>query len=171
VVALSPPHPPLSECMCASVGQTPPWASFLRCCPPLRLSLAWSSPSRLGWLGVPFTETHQAQHWDFFQIIITAFLLSLFFLQTFPHTHLYSQSSSCSLLWLIIFLIFIYLLYVSTLQLSSDTPEESIRFRYRWLWAITWLLGFEQLAILTAEPSHQPLWLIIIAHIYVYTHS
>jgi hypothetical protein len=39
--------------------------------------------------------------------------------------------------------LFIYLLYVSTLSLSSDTPEEGVRFRYRWLWATMWLLGFE----------------------------
>jgi hypothetical protein len=41
------------------------------------------------------------------------------------------------------FLRFIYLLYVSTLWLSSDTPEEGIRSCYRWLWATIWLLGFE----------------------------
>jgi hypothetical protein len=39
--------------------------------------------------------------------------------------------------------LFIYLLYVSTLSLSSDTPEEGVRFRYGWLWATMWLLGFE----------------------------
>jgi hypothetical protein len=38
---------------------------------------------------------------------------------------------------------FIYLLYVSTLLLSSDTPEEGVRSRYGWLWATMWLLGFE----------------------------
>jgi hypothetical protein len=27
--------------------------------------------------------------------------------------------------------------------LSSDPPEESVRSHYRWLWATTWLLGFE----------------------------
>ena len=27
--------------------------------------------------------------------------------------------------------------------MSSDTPEEGIRSYYRWLWATTWLLGFE----------------------------
>jgi hypothetical protein len=27
--------------------------------------------------------------------------------------------------------------------LSSDTPEEGIRFLYRWLWATMWLLGIE----------------------------
>ena len=35
------------------------------------------------------------------------------------------------------------LFYVSTLQLSSDTPEEGIRSHYRWLWDTMWLLGFE----------------------------
>jgi hypothetical protein len=32
---------------------------------------------------------------------------------------------------------------VSTLLLFSDTPEESIRSHYRWLWATMWLLGNE----------------------------
>jgi hypothetical protein len=31
--------------------------------------------------------------------------------------------------------IFIYFLYMSTLLLSSDTPEEGIGSRYIWLWA------------------------------------
>jgi hypothetical protein len=35
------------------------------------------------------------------------------------------------------------LLYVSTLLLSSDAPEEGIRSHYEWLWATMWLLGFE----------------------------
>ena len=39
--------------------------------------------------------------------------------------------------------LFIYLLYVSTLWLSSDTPEEGVRSHYGWLWATMWLLGFE----------------------------
>jgi hypothetical protein len=34
-------------------------------------------------------------------------------------------------------------MYVSTLSLSSDTPEEGIRSHYRWLWATMWLLGIE----------------------------
>ena len=37
----------------------------------------------------------------------------------------------------------IYLLYVNTLWLSSDTPEEGVRSCYGWLWATIWLLGFE----------------------------
>jgi hypothetical protein len=37
----------------------------------------------------------------------------------------------------------IYLLYVSTLWLSSDTPEQGIRSHYGWWWATMWLLGFE----------------------------
>jgi hypothetical protein len=37
----------------------------------------------------------------------------------------------------------IYLLYISTLYLSSDTPEEGVRSHYGWLWATMWLLGFE----------------------------
>jgi hypothetical protein len=36
-----------------------------------------------------------------------------------------------------------YSMYVSTLSLSSDTPEEGIRSHYRWLRATTWLLGIE----------------------------
>ena len=40
--------------------------------------------------------------------------------------------------------LFIYCMYVSTLELSSDTPEEGIiRPHYRWLWATMWLLGLE----------------------------
>ena len=34
-------------------------------------------------------------------------------------------------------------MYMSTLWLSSDTPEEGIRSHYRWLWTTMWLLGFE----------------------------
>jgi hypothetical protein len=37
----------------------------------------------------------------------------------------------------------IYFIYVSTLTLSSDTPEVGIISHYRWLWAIMWLLGTE----------------------------
>jgi hypothetical protein len=37
----------------------------------------------------------------------------------------------------------IYIIYVSTQSLSSNTQEESIRSHYRWLWATMWLLGFE----------------------------
>ena len=39
--------------------------------------------------------------------------------------------------------LFIHLLYVSTLWLSSDTPEEVIWSHYGWLWATMWLLLFE----------------------------
>jgi hypothetical protein len=35
------------------------------------------------------------------------------------------------------------LIYVSALSLSSDIPEEGIRFHYRWLRATIWLLGIE----------------------------
>ena len=38
---------------------------------------------------------------------------------------------------------FIYFMYMSTLLLSSDTPEDSIRDHYRWLWATIWVLGIE----------------------------
>jgi hypothetical protein len=34
-------------------------------------------------------------------------------------------------------------MYVSTLALSLDSPEEGIRSHYRWLWATMWLVGFE----------------------------
>jgi hypothetical protein len=34
-------------------------------------------------------------------------------------------------------------MYVSTLLLSSNTPEESTGLHYKWLWAIMWLLGIE----------------------------
>ena len=32
---------------------------------------------------------------------------------------------------------------MSTLLLSSDTPEEGLSFLYRWLWGTMWLLGTE----------------------------
>ena len=38
---------------------------------------------------------------------------------------------------------FTYLMHMSPLSLTSDTPEEGIRSCYRWLWATMWLLGFE----------------------------
>ena len=38
---------------------------------------------------------------------------------------------------------FIYFIYVNTLSLSSDTPEEGIGSHCRWLWATMWLLGIE----------------------------
>ena len=41
------------------------------------------------------------------------------------------------------FLRFIYFLYMSTLSLSSVTPEEGIGSHYRWLWATMWLLRIE----------------------------
>jgi hypothetical protein len=41
------------------------------------------------------------------------------------------------------FLRLIYFIHTSTLQLSSDTPEEGIRSHYRWLKATMWLLGIE----------------------------
>jgi hypothetical protein len=48
--------------------------------------------------------------------------------------------SSMVVCWVIshvyFFLRLIYFMYVNTLSLSSDTPEEGIRFCYRWLWAI-----------------------------------
>ena len=52
--------------------------------------------------------------------------------------------------------------YMSTLLLSSDTPEEGIGFHYRGWGATMWLLGFElrtleeQSVLLTSEPSLQP---------------
>jgi hypothetical protein len=55
----------------------------------------------------------------------------------------------------------IYLFYMSTLSLPSDTPEEGIRSHYRWLWATMWLLGTEfrtsgRAVFLTTEPCLQP---------------
>jgi hypothetical protein len=35
------------------------------------------------------------------------------------------------------------LVYISTVSLSSDTPEEGIGSHDRWLWATMWLLGIE----------------------------
>ena len=39
--------------------------------------------------------------------------------------------------------LFIYLMYVSTLSVSSDTPEMGIGSHYRWLWGSMCLLGIE----------------------------
>jgi hypothetical protein len=55
------------------------------------------------------------------------------------------------------FFLKIYLLYVSTLKLSSDTPEEGARSRYGWLWATMWLLGFELLTFGRAVGCSYPL--------------
>jgi hypothetical protein len=44
---------------------------------------------------------------------------------------------------LFFFLIYLFYINVSTLLLSSDTPEEGIRSHYRWLWATMWLLEIE----------------------------
>ena len=52
-------------------------------------------------------------------------------------------------------------MYMSTLLLSSDTPEEGVRSHYRWLGATMWLLGIElriseeQSVLLIVEPSLQ----------------
>jgi hypothetical protein len=51
---------------------------------------------------------------------------------------------------------------MSTLLLSSDTPEEGVRSHYGWLLATMWFLDLnsgpseEQSVVLTAEPSLQP---------------
>ena len=61
--------------------------------------------------------------------------------------------------------LFIFI-YMSTLSLSSDTPEEHIRSHYRWLWVIMWLLRIELrisgTVLLTAGPSSSPtlLWVM-----------
>ena len=58
--------------------------------------------------------------------------------------HLFLSFSflSSSFLFFFLFLILIYLFYVYE-NAVADTPEEGIRFHYRWLWATMWLLGFE----------------------------
>jgi hypothetical protein len=38
---------------------------------------------------------------------------------------------------------FFFFYFMSTLSLSSDTPEKGIGSHYRWLWATMWLLGIE----------------------------
>jgi hypothetical protein len=55
--------------------------------------------------------------------------------------------------------------YVGTLWMSSDAPEEGMGSHYRWLWATPygcWELNSapleEQSVLLTAEPCLQPLW-------------
>jgi hypothetical protein len=53
-------------------------------------------------------------------------------------------------------------MYVSTLLLSLDTPEESIRSHFRWLWDTMWLLGFELRTSGTAVNALNP-WVISLA--------
>jgi len=53
------------------------------------------------------------------------------------------KMKSCSYNISVVFFFKIYLFYISTLSLSSDTPEEGIRPHYGWLWATMWLLGIE----------------------------
>jgi len=48
--------------------------------------------------------------------------------------------------------IFIFM-YMSTLSLFSDTPEESIRYHYRWLRATIRLMGNKQDLWKSCEPS------------------
>jgi hypothetical protein len=55
-----------------------------------------------------------------------------------PFQHLFLSSSSSFL-----FLRFSNLFYMSTLMLSSDTPEEHMGSHYRWLWVTMWLVGIE----------------------------
>ena len=59
-------------------------------------------------------------------------------------------NNSCCQVWepkfkdLFFYFIYVnYLIYLHTLSLSSDTPEESIGSHYRWLWATISLLGVE----------------------------
>jgi hypothetical protein len=73
-----------------------------------------------------------------------------------------SKTEFCFLgIYLFIYL-FIYLMYMSTLLLSLDTPEEGIRFHYRWceppwgFWEFNSEPLEEQTVLLTAEPSLQP---------------
>jgi hypothetical protein len=54
-----------------------------------------------------------------------------------------SESSSSVATPLRKWLFFKLFMYVSSLKLYSDTPEEGIRSHYRWLWATMWLLGNE----------------------------
>ena len=39
--------------------------------------------------------------------------------------------------------LFLSFIYISTLMLSSETPEEGFGSHYRWLWATIWLLEIE----------------------------
>jgi hypothetical protein len=58
--------------------------------------------------------------------------------------------------------LFIYFTYISTLFLSSDTPEKAIRSHYKWLWFAMWFLGIEfrtsgRAAISASSPNPCPL--------------
>jgi hypothetical protein len=77
----------------------------------------------------------------------TCFTLLHLDIQFSPH-HLSKRPSFLQCMFLQNFLsifkdLFIYLMHMSTLSLSSDTPEEGVRSHYRWLWATMWLLGIE----------------------------
>jgi hypothetical protein len=73
--------------------------------------------------------------------------------------------------------LFIYFMYMSTLSLSSGTPEEGIGSHYRWLWATMWLLGIELRTSGKAgraldycwatSPAHICLFLVILLFIYM----
>ena len=79
-------------------------------------------------------------------------------------------------LFVCLFLIFIYLLYVSTLQLPSDTPEKKrasdlITDDYEppcGCWDLNSGPSKEQLVLLTTEPSLQPQEIVILIFIHMY---
>ena len=77
--------------------------------------------------------------------IIILSLLSLLICLYHTHTTVCMQKSGDHFLFffqkIFYFYSFIYLLFMCTLLLSSDTPEGCIRSHYRWLWATMWLLG------------------------------
>jgi hypothetical protein len=58
-------------------------------------------------------------------------------------------------------------MYMSTLYLSLDTPEEHIRSHYRWLWATRWLLGIELCTSGRAVSALHP-WAMLQPHIFLF---
>jgi hypothetical protein len=59
---------------------------------------------------------------------------------------------------------------MSTLYLSSDTPEEGIGSHYRWLWELNWE-PLEGQSVLNCEPSLQPRFCFMyVYHVQVWYH-
>jgi hypothetical protein len=108
------------------------------CWPPLPPPAPWlCSPSPLK----PLLHPQYSSFHYFIPCVLVFKYIQCSFLEFHSHlNHSYNLSNS----WLLFFFLrFVYLLYISTLLLSSDIPEEAIRSHYRWLWATMWLLGFE----------------------------
>ena len=92
--------------------------------------------------------------------------------QTQMHRHCFYMTEFVSSLYIqdwynlwLFFLkdLFIYFMYVNTLLLSSDTPEEGVRSHNGWLWATMWPLGIELRTSRRAVSALNP-WAISLAY-------